>query len=215
MFSDEFCELLKTTFLQNTSRRLLLFYGKKYFINIIVKNPLRKGKKWKQLVRKTTTQAKQKLHHYSHQVFVFFYYSKMLLFLFSLLPMIWWKHEFLETMQYHWGLSTIENDFSPSVWKIVFYLYDCNNSINPIQDGLFWGCSRMGGPFCPPPYLKSATHILQWWNLAQLYLTYGRSKNCINHVTHPLSSADISIFSPEINKFCYIKKYTYRLEFDW
>ena len=171
MFSGEFYEILKTTFLQNTSRRLLLFYGKKYFINIIVKNPLRKGKKWKQLVRKTTTQAKQKLHHYSHQVFIFFYYSKMLLFLFSLLPMIWWKHEFLETMQYHWGLSTIENDFSPSVWKIVFYLYDCNNSINPIQDGLFWGCSRMGGPFCPPPYLKSATHILQWWNLAQLYLT--------------------------------------------
>ena len=30
--------------------------------------------------------------------------------------------------------------------------------INPVQDGVFWGCSRMG-------------HILQWWNLAQLYLT--------------------------------------------
>ena len=42
VFSDEFCELLKTTFLQNTSRRLLLFYGKKYFINKIVKNSLRK-----------------------------------------------------------------------------------------------------------------------------------------------------------------------------
>ena len=28
MFSGEFCEVLKTTFLQNTSRRLLLFYGK-------------------------------------------------------------------------------------------------------------------------------------------------------------------------------------------
>ena len=36
----------------------------------------------------------------------------------------------------------------------------------------------------------------------------------MNHVTHPLSSADISIFSPEINKFCYIKKYRYRLDFD-
>ena len=32
---------------------------------------------------------------------------------------------------------------------------------NPIQDELFWGCSRMGGgPFCTPS-LKSATHILQ------------------------------------------------------
>ena len=39
---------------------------------------------------------------------------------------------------------------------------------NPIQDGLFWSCSRMGGT-------KSVTHILQWWNLAQLYLTQRRS----------------------------------------
>ena len=28
VFSGEFCEILKTPFLQNTSRRLLLFYGK-------------------------------------------------------------------------------------------------------------------------------------------------------------------------------------------
>ena len=33
-----------------------------------------------------------------------------------------------------------------------------------------------------------------------------RFKKYMNHVTHPLSSADISIFSPEINKFCYFKK---------
>ena len=62
--------------------------------------------------------------------------------------------------------------------------------------------------------LKSVTHILQWENLAQLYLTQRRSKKYMNHVTHPLSSADISIFSPEISKFCYIKKYRYRLYFD-
>ena len=36
----------------------------------------------------------------------------------------------------------------------------------------------------------------------------------MNHVTHPLTSADISIFSQEISKFCYIKKYRYRLHFD-
>ena len=29
----------------------------------------------------------------------------------------------------------------------------------------------------PPPSLKSVTHILQWRNLAQLYLTQRRSKN--------------------------------------
>ena len=34
----------------------------------------------------------------------------------------------------------------------------------------------------------------------------------MNHVTHPLSSADISIFLLEISKFCYIKKHWYRLQ---
>ena len=36
----------------------------------------------------------------------------------------------------------------------------------------------------------------------------------MNHVTHPLSSTDISIFSPEIVTFCNIKKYRYRFHFD-
>ena len=35
----------------------------------------------------------------------------------------------------------------------------------------------------------------------------------MNHVTHNLSSTDISIFSLEISKFCYIKKCRYRLHF--
>ena len=44
-------------------------------------------------------------------------------------------------------------------------------TVNPIQDGLFRSCSRMVWAFCPPPpSLKSATKIIQWWNLAQLYL---------------------------------------------
>ena len=36
----------------------------------------------------------------------------------------------------------------------------------------------------------------------------------MNHVTHPLSSAGISIFSPEISKCCYMKKYRYTWHFD-
>ena len=82
----------------------------------------------------------------------------------------------------------------------------------------FWGSWRIGeggrGVQKGSPSLKSVTHILQWWKLAQLYLTQRRSKKYMNHVTHPLSSADISIFSPEISKFCYIKKYRYKLYFD-
>ena len=33
-------------------------------------------------------------------------------------------------------------------------------------------------------------------------------------MTHHLSSRNISIFSPEIRNFCYIKKYRYRLRFN-
>ena len=36
----------------------------------------------------------------------------------------------------------------------------------------------------------------------------------MNQVTHPLSFDDISIFSPEICKFNYTKKYRYRLHFN-
>ena len=35
----------------------------------------------------------------------------------------------------------------------------------------------------------------------------------MNNVTHSLSSAEITIFSSEINKYCYIKKYRYRFHF--
>ena len=31
VFSDEFCDILRTPFLQNTSKRLLLFYGKIFY----------------------------------------------------------------------------------------------------------------------------------------------------------------------------------------
>ena len=36
----------------------------------------------------------------------------------------------------------------------------------------------------------------------------------MNHEAHPLSSADISIFSSEIRKSRFIKKYRYILRFD-
>ena len=36
----------------------------------------------------------------------------------------------------------------------------------------------------------------------------------MNHMTHPLSSAEINIFSLKISKFCFIKKYRCRFHFD-
>ena len=70
-------------------------------------------------------------------------------------------------------------------------------------------CPRSGK--CPlsgmhTPSLKSVTHILQLWNLEQLYFTKKWYKTYMNHLRYPLSSAGISIFSPQISKFCYIKK---------
>ena len=62
-----------------------------------------------------------------------------------------------------------------------------------------WGLEEGGAKKAPS--LKFVTHILQQQNMAQLYLAQ-RSKKYMNHVTHPLSSADISIFSSEISKFC-------------
>ena len=84
-----------------------------------------------------------------------------------------------------------------------------NRSFNPIQDGLFWGCSRMEGAFLAP--------------LPKIRLTYptmmklGTVIPYLRKIQKMHKSRDTSlefIFSSEISKFCYIKKYTYRLDFD-
>ena len=58
VFSSEFCEIHKTTFLQNTSRRLLLFYRKKHFINKIARNSLRKWEKMETACKKNNHKTK-------------------------------------------------------------------------------------------------------------------------------------------------------------
>ena len=64
---------------------------------------------WKMKKKLVTTDKKnnkthwKKPKHYLHQVFICFYCSKMSLWLFSLLPMIHWKHNLFETIQFHWG----------------------------------------------------------------------------------------------------------------
>ena len=74
--------------------------------------------------------------------------------------------------------------------------------------GFFGAAHGWGGRGAKrPPSLKPFTHILQLWNLAHLYLTQRTAKKYMNHATHSLSSADISIFSPRMSKFCYIKKF--------
>ena len=64
-----------------------------------------------------------------------------------------------------WTTSDFEIKFAPQKnlgWSI--WTNACNLRIiyfNPIQDGLFWGCSRMGVGLFGPPSLKLATYILQ------------------------------------------------------
>ena len=102
-------------------------------------------------------------------------------------------------------ISIISNVQVVSFIKKIRYSY-----INPIQDGHFRGCSRMGAAKRPPSLKSVNFYNDETW---QLYFTLRRSKKYKNHLTHPLTSANISIFSPELTKFCYIKKYRYRLYF--
>ena len=63
-----------------------------------------------------------------------------------------------------------------SFWE-KFPIRDIWQSLNPIEDRLFRGCSRMGEGQKGPPSLKSVTHILQWWNLASYTLPKEDPKN--------------------------------------
>ena len=49
----------------------------------------------------------------------------------------------------------------------------------------------------------------EWWTWHRHIVPKENLKGIdkINHVTHPLISDDISIFSVEISTFCYIRKY--------
>ena len=56
--------------------------------------------------------------------------------------------------------------------NVTFPSFPEPKEVNPIQDGPFRGCSSMGwGQQKGPLSLKSVTHTIQWWNLAQLYYT--------------------------------------------
>ena len=72
----------------------------------------------------------------------------------------------------------------------------------------------VGGKKGPPPLSKSCHTYPTMMKLGTVIPYPKKIQKYINHVTHLLSSADISIFSPEISKYWYIKKYRYRLYFD-
>ena len=68
---------------------------------------------------------------------------------------------------FYCGLTRLKNtnldDFIKCQYtRAILRKKDMGQSLfNPTQDGLFRGCSRMGGGAKRPPSLKSVTHILQ------------------------------------------------------
>ena len=87
--------------------------------------------------------------------------------------------------------------------------------LNLIQGGHFQGFSRMGGGGKKAPRLpKICRTYPTMMKLGTVIPHLRKMLKYISHVTHCISSADISIFSPEISKFCYVKKYRYKLHFD-
>ena len=68
-----------------------------------------------------------------------------------------------------------------------------------------------GGVVKRPPFPKICHTYPTMMKLGKIIPYLKKIKKYMNHVTHLLTYADISIFSPEINKFSYIKKYRYRL----
>ena len=72
--------------------------------------------------------------------------------------------------------------------------------------GFFGAAHRWADKICHtyPTTMKLGT-VISYPKKIQKYM---------NHVTHPLSSADITIFLPGIRKFRYSKKNRHRLYFD-
>ena len=81
--------------------------------------------------------------------------------------------------------------------------------LSPVQDGIFRSRSRMGRgtESLPHPHPKICFTYPTKTKCGTVLSCLKKIEKYMNHVTHPLSSAYIYIFSPEISKFCYIKEY--------
>ena len=93
------------------------------------------------------------------------------------------------------------------------FLTEMVHSLTLFRNGLFGaahGWRGRKGPLFPkichtyPAMMKRGTVIYYLKKTQNIYM---------NLVTHRLGSADISIFSSEFSKFCYIRKWRYRLHF--
>ena len=79
-----------------------------------------------------------------------------------------------------------------------FFILKALLVLNLFRMGVFWGAHGLDGGVAKRfPSLKSVTHLAMM-ELGTLKAYLKKIQKLYEHVTHTLSSADISIFSPEI-----------------
>ena len=86
--------------------------------------------------------------------------------------------------QRHWHFSCFCYCLCTGKCQVDLKVLQYEVYLNPYSGWAFLGLLTYEGDQ-KGPSLKSITCILQWWNLAQLYLTLRRSKKYMNYVTHP------------------------------
>ena len=110
------------------------------------------------------------------------------------------------------------NSFNTYLLSLISFtnIFHCRrmniDSFNPIQDGLFWSCSRIGGGKKVP--LPKICHTYPTIMILGTVVPYLKEdKRNIWMTWHTPAFCWNQHFSLEIGKFCYIKKYRYRLHF--
>ena len=86
-------------------------------------------------------------------------------------------------------------------WEI--YKFFKTVILNPIQDRIFRGCSGMRVPL--PKICHTYLTVMKLSTV--IYILCKEDPKNMNHVTHPLSSADISIFHQKTANFAISKKH--------
>ena len=94
-----------------------------------------------------------------------------------------------------------------------FFSVERNRVLTLFRMDPFGAGNGYGGVGKKAPLPKIFHTYLIVMKLGTFIPCWKKTKKYLNHVTHSLSWADISIFSSEISKFCYIRKYRYRLHF--
>ena len=113
--SNEFWEIFKTPFLRNT------------LCTKVTEDCLKTA-------GQENDSRRKELEHYLRQIFISCCYSKIYLFLCSLLPMIHWNHVFLKTVQSHWKRIFFRRI---SVAQITHLTGECFIQ-SPFEERKFW-----------------------------------------------------------------------------